>query len=158
MPSIPGTEQIDLIVLGDPLVRVAGALQLLGQQLDLFLQARLSVHGHVNDDVYPRRNMEHLLDSPCILGDGLAISILPGTRDEDTPDSAEVGIGDLQVKSLAGEASNDRVRRAEIDPWARVGQHVQDVRGGKEARILVGECGHSRARKGWVGLLGIRQA
>lgn len=135
-----------------------GGFQLGREQVGLFVEPGLPVHGHMDDDVDAAGDGKDLLDGPCKLRDGLGILVAPRAGDDDAAHAAPVGKGDLVVEGLAGDASDDGVGGGEVDPGAGVGQDVADVVGGAQGGVVVGERGDDGAQKGGVGPFPGREA
>src|SRR5690242_2325959 len=104
MPRIPSGQKIDLLSFG-----LGWSLNIKGRDVGrLCIKARLSIHRHVNQESESVPNCESLLDSSCVLGKTLVAavdrSILSRGRNHDAPHTAKVGIVDLHVEDLAGDA------------------------------------------------------
>lgn len=146
MPRVPGAVNVNLPApLGVRLLRQGR------QELDRLFEARLAVHGNVDDEVEARSNVHGLQHRAAVLGDAL-VSAIPGgvsprARDDDAPDSAEVGIGNLEVENLPRDTGDDGVGRGQVNPGAGVGDVSGDCVTGEERGVLGGQRGDNSIRQ-----------
>lgn len=151
IPRIPRAEEVDHflgVCLGLLCCRVEDG----GERFRLFLEIRLPVHGHMNDDVQPICH-QRLLDCAGILGNATAALILSRARDDNGSNAAEVGICGFEVQDLARDARDVRVRRAQIDPRASISNQGADVVARGQRGVLVRQGWDNRPWKGRVRLL-----
>lgn len=138
VPRVPRTEEV-YALCGRGTCACLRAKR--GERLVLLAHHGLSVHWHVNQEGQSVSNLKSFLDSPRVLSQALVPSVLGGIprgpSEHDAPHAAKVGIVDLQVQHLARDAGHDRVRGAQVNPWADA-RRVRIDRGRREQRGVLG--------------------